>query len=140
MAFPFCSDGRCCYKNLPEGVTSECLFADDLIFPRLTFKPLLTKTSLHLKNLFLSPSIVNGITMDGLSESKVDPCGICSLIVKANPVLCVQCGKWMHCRCVRVKMVTAMFQRILHAENVKEILEAVQEFTYLGERMSADGG
>ena len=37
--------------------------------------------------------MVNGITKDGLSKSKVDPCWICIVRVKANLVLYVQCGK-----------------------------------------------
>ena len=37
--------------------------------------------------------VSSGITQDGLSKSKVDPCGVCSLRVKANSVLCVHCGR-----------------------------------------------
>ena len=37
--------------------------------------------------------VSSGITKDGLSKSKVDSCGVCSLRVKANSVLCIQCGK-----------------------------------------------
>ena len=37
--------------------------------------------------------VSSGITKDGMSKTKVDPCGVCSLRVKANSVLCVQCGK-----------------------------------------------
>ena len=47
-----------------------------------------------------------GITKDGLSKSKVDPFGVCGLRVKANSVLCLRCGKWIHGRCAGVKMVT----------------------------------
>ena len=50
-----------------------------------------------------------GITKDGLSKSKVDPCGVCSLRVKANSVLCLLCGKWIQCRCDGVKIVTPKF-------------------------------
>ena len=49
------------------------------------------------------------ITMDSLSKSKVDPCEVCRLRVKANSVLCVQSGKWIHGRCARMKIVTPMF-------------------------------
>ena len=42
--------------------------------------------------------VVSGFTQNGLSKSKVDPCGVCSLRVKANSVLCVQCGRWTHGR------------------------------------------
>ena len=52
--------------------------------------------------------VSGGITKDGMSKSKVDRCGVCSLRVKANSVLC---GKWIHSRCTGVKMVTPMFSR-----------------------------
>ena len=44
-----------------------------------------------------------------MSKSKVDLCGVCGLKVKANSVLCLQCGKWIHSRLSGVKMVTPMF-------------------------------
>ena len=50
--------------------------------------------------------ISGGITKDDKSKSKVDPRGVSSLRVKANSVLCAQCGKWMHGRCAGVKRVT----------------------------------
>ena len=46
-------------------------------------------------------------TKDGSPKRKVDPCGVCSLRVKANFVLCVQCCRWIQGRYVTVKMVTA---------------------------------
>ena len=67
--------------------------------------------------------VSGGITKDGVSKSKVDPFGVCSLRVKANSVLCLQCGKLIHGRCAWVKMVTPLLSRILHAEDVKGILE-----------------
>ena len=39
--------------------------------------------------------VSGGITKDGLSKTKVDACGVCSLRVKANSVLYVQCVKWI---------------------------------------------
>ena len=39
------------------------------------------------------------ITQDGLSESNVDPCGVCNFLVKINSALCAQCGRWTHGRC-----------------------------------------
>ena len=46
--------------------------------------------------------VSGGITKDGLSKSKIDPCCVCSLRVKAHSVLCVQCVKWILGRCARV--------------------------------------
>ena len=53
--------------------------------------------------------VSGGITKDGMSKGKVDPCMICSLRVNADLVFCVQCGKWIHGRSTRVKRVTAKF-------------------------------
>ena len=51
--------------------------------------------------------VSSGITQDSLSKSKLDLCRVCSLRVKANSLLCVQCGRWIHGRCAGVKIVTA---------------------------------
>ena len=68
--------------------------------------------------------------------SKFDACGACSLRVKANSVLCVQCGKWNHGRCARVKRVFVMFLRNLNCrkceENIGEAVE--QEKSYAKKR------
>ena len=32
--------------------------------------------------------VIGGITKDGMSKRKVDPCGVCSLRVKAKSALC----------------------------------------------------
>ena len=55
--------------------------------------------------------VSGGITKDGMSTSKVDPCGVCSLRVKTNSVLCLQCGMWIHSRCAGEKGVTPKFSR-----------------------------
>ena len=55
--------------------------------------------------------VSGGITKDGLSISKVDPRGVCSLRVRPTH-FGVQCGKWIHGRCVEVKMVsTKIFKK-----------------------------
>ena len=55
--------------------------------------------------------IIDGITKEGFSRSKVDPCAICIPSVKAISVLYVHCGKWIQCRCAELKRVTAKFKR-----------------------------
>ena len=53
-----------------------------------------------------------GITKDGMSKSKADPDdGICSLGVKANSILCLRCGMWIHGVCAEVKTVTPVFKK-----------------------------
>ena len=61
-------------------------------------------------NLVKTNVVVSGsITKDGMSRSKVDPCGVCCLRVKVNSVLCIQYGKSIHGRCAGVKRVTPNF-------------------------------
>ena len=84
------------------------------------------------------------------SKSKLDPCGVCSLRVKANSVLCVRSGKWIHGRCAGVKRVIPKFSRKLtcrkcewnigEAEKLCDEMKTVREFTYPGNRESAGGG
>ena len=98
--------------------------------------------------------VSSGITQDGLSKSKVDPCEVYSLKVKANSVLCVQCDRWAHGKCVGVKRVTPKRSRnftcrkcdgnigesVKSEEKLCDEVEIVQEFTYLGDMVSAGGG
>ena len=102
--------------NLSEGVLSELLYADDLVPMSVTIQGhrnqfLKWKKAFESKrmkdNLGKTKVMVcGGITKDGKSKSKVDPCGVCSLRVKANSVLYLQCGKWIHGRCAGMKKVT----------------------------------
>ena len=55
--------------------------------------------------------VSGGISKGGMSKSNVDPCGVCSLRVNANSVLCVQCGKWSYGTCAGVKMVSPKSSR-----------------------------
>ena len=93
----------------------------------------------------------SGITKDGMSKSKVDPWG---LRVKANSVLCLQCGRWINGRCARLKRVTPKYSRNFTCSkcegNIGEAVdqevkscdevESVSEFTYLNDKVSAGGG
>ena len=73
---------------------SELLYTDDLVMMPETIKGLSNKLS-EWKEAFESKSLkVNlvktkvvvsgGITKDSMSKSKVKPCGVCSMRVKAN--------------------------------------------------------
>ena len=98
--------------------------------------------------------VCDGITKDGMSKSKLDPCGVCSLRVKANSVFCLQCGKCIHGRCAGMKRLAPKFSRNLTCKkcevNIGEAVEqevmlcdeveTVREFTYLGDRVSIDEG
>ena len=98
--------------------------------------------------------VCGSITKDGMSRSKVDSCDVCSLRVKANSVLCLQCGKLIHGRCAGVKMATPKFPRnftsrkcegsigeaVEQEEKLCDEVETVIKFTYLGDRLSAGEG
>ena len=101
-------------------------------------------------NLEKTEVMVNsGISKNDMSKSKVDPCGICSLRVKANLVLCVQCGKLIHSRCASEMGDSKLFMKFYMQKILKNIGEAVEqekmlcyevesvtEFTYLDDRVS----
>ena len=67
--------------------------------------------------------VSGGIKKDGMSKSKVVPSWVCSFRVKANSVLCALCGKLFHSICVKVKSLFQNFRDVLHADNVKGMLE-----------------
>ena len=106
-------------ESARQGMLSGLLSADVLVLLSETIERLRNKflkweeviESKDLKvNIGKTTVIVCGdITKDGMSKSKVDPCGVCSLWLKANSVLCLQCGKWIHGRCAGVKRVTPKF-------------------------------
>ena len=88
-------------QNLPDGGLIELLYADDLVLMRETIKGLRNKflewkgafeSKGFIVNLGKTKVIVSSITKDGMSKGKVDPRGVCSLRVKDNSVLCLQCG------------------------------------------------
>ena len=53
--------------------------------------------------------VIGGITMEGLSTSRIYSCGVCRMRVKVNSVLGVQYSKGIHGICARVKRVIAKF-------------------------------
>ena len=65
------------------------------------------KVSLEKTNVMVS----GGIIKDSFYKSKVYPCAVCRLKVKATSNLCVQCGNWIHGRHAGVIKVNSMFQR-----------------------------
>ena len=54
--------------------------------------------------------LCGGIIKDNMSKSKIDPCEVCSLRVKASSVFCLQCCKWIHGRRDGNKLVAPKLQ------------------------------
>ena len=111
--FPFAVVATVVTEFVSEGALGELLHANDLV--------LISEKIVGLKNRFIkwkeafetkvwkvylgktNVMVSGGITKDGMCKSNVDPCGVCSMKVKDNSALCLQCGKWIHSRCARVK-------------------------------------
>ena len=110
-------------QNLPEGALNELLYADYLVLMSETIEGLRNnftkwKEAFESKGFGVNFGNTNvmvsgGITKDGTSKSMVGPSVICCLRVKANSILCLLCGKWIHGGCSRVKIVTPRFSRNL---------------------------
>ena len=97
--------------------------------------------------------MVNG-TEGEIVLSKIDPCGICGKRVGSNAVCCTQSTKWIHGRCTKMKKVTCgsarhfVCRRCAHVENgtkepvevLRDEVETVKEFCYLGDRLNASDG
>ena len=68
---------------------------------------------MSLKNNLVKAKVMTsgGTIIDGLSKSKVDLCCVCTLRLNVDSLLCVQCGKWIDCRCARIKRVIPTFLR-----------------------------
>ena len=169
-----CTKDLCCHLflqlcwmlslNFQDRVLGQLLYADDLVLVSEAIEGLRNEfikwkeafESKCLKvNLGKTKVMVSvGITKDGMSKSKVDPCGVYSLRVKANSAFCVQCGKWIHGRCAGVKRLTPMFcgniacrkcegnigAAMEQEEKLCDEVETVGECTYLSDRVSAGGG
>ena len=67
------------------------------------------------------------IRKDGLCVSKVYPCKI-SLRVKANSIVCIKHGKWLHSRCAGVNILTPKLQGHLPRIKCEEkLVRAVEQ-------------
>ena len=107
------------------------------------------KLNFGIKKIMLS----GRISKDGMHKCKVNPCRVCSLTVKSNSALSVQCCKWIHDRCDGLKIVIPQFSTDITYRkcvgNIEETVEledmllhteeAVMELTYLGDRVSTVG-
>ena len=96
-------------------VLNELLYADDLVLMTETMEDLKErfwnwKDALESKGLKVNTrktKVMVSRSEGKLSKSKIDPCGVCGRRVMANSVLCTKCGNWVHCKCAKIKRVTA---------------------------------
>jgi len=147
--------------HVMEGSLFEILYADDLVLMAETMEELQLKFdkwkgAIEAKGMKVNMGKTKVMVCGegGESEvSRVDPCGVCDKRVKANSVLCVGCDKWVHKRCSGVmgalKKVEGVFKckrcvtgvrQAAGGEGMKDGIERVESFVYLGDKLNACGG
>ena len=101
--------------------------------------------------------MVSGMDLDLLKKTGKDPCGVCQKGVGSNAIFCGDCLCWIHNKCSSIKgplHPDPDFRcsrclgkaRPIDGRTMKEVkvngekLEAVPEFCYFGDMLSAGGG
>ena len=149
-------------EHAREGFLNEILCADDLVLMRESLEDLRERfqrwrSALEgqgLKvNIGKTKMMVSG-TEGEIALSKVDPCGICGKRVGSIAVCCTQCTKWIHGRGTKMKKVTCSSARHFVCRRCRDVpddteepvevlrneVETVKGFCYLGDRLNASGG
>ena len=153
-------------REFRTGCPWELLYADDLMISADSMEELLVKlktwtTEMEKKGLRVNMGktkiMVSGMDLDLLKKSGKDPCGVCQKGVGSNAIFCGGCLCWIHKKCSGIKgplHPDPDFRcagclgkaRPIDGRTVKEVkvdnetLEAVPEFCYLGDMLSAGGG
>ena len=100
--------------------------------------------------------MMKSCSKEEILKSKVDLCAKCGRRVRANSVLCTNCGKWVHGRCGKMKRVILTLakgfacKRCVEAKKgickpAEELIfydqmELVKSFCYLENRLIPSGG
>ena len=67
-------------------------------------------------------------------KSKVNPCAKCGKRVMANSVMSTKCGKWVHGRCAKMRMVTSTLAKDyvckLCVDTMEGIVESGEELSF----------
>ena len=147
--------------HVMEGLLFEILYADDLVLMAETMEELQMKFdrwkgAIEAKGMKVNMGKTKVMVCGEGGEievSRVDPCGVCDKRVKANSVLCVGCSKWVHKRCSGVKGALKKVEGVFRCkrcvsgvrlagrgEGMKDGIERVESFVYLGDKLNAGGG
>ena len=144
----------------------ELMYADDLMISAESMEELLVKlmtwkTEMEKKGLRVNTGktkiMVSGMDLELLKKSGKDPCGVCQKGVGGNAIFCSGCLCWIYKKCSVIKgplhpdpdfrCARCLGKaRPIDGRTVKEVkvddekLEAVPEFCYLGDMLSAGGG
>ncbi|MCU7898061.1 MAG: hypothetical protein KZQ61_05230, partial [Candidatus Thiodiazotropha sp. (ex Lucinoma aequizonata)] len=148
------------------GCPWELLYADDLMISAVSMEELLVKvetwkSGMEKKGLRVNMGktkiLVSGTNLDLLKKSGKDPCAVCLTGTGSNAIVCGGCSLWVHKKCSGIKgplRPDPEFRcarclgraRPIDGRSMTEVmvgdekLEAVPEFCYLGDMLSAGGG
>ena len=145
-----------------EGLLYEILYADDLVLMadsmiELQAKYSKWKEALERKGLKVNVAktkcMISGDSDKG-ETSRIDPCGVCGKRVGCNSILCKGCNLWVHRKCSGIKgqlykvagtfrCKTCVQDQIINdvvVENMSNDIEKVNNFVYLGDCLSSEGG
>ena len=61
-----------------------------------------------------------------LVKSKIDSFVVCGRKVMANSLLCTKCGNWVHCRCAKIKRVSAKLAMHFVCSRCRGIMEGME--------------
>ena len=90
------------------------------------------KEAFESKGLEDNVKVSGSTTRERLSKCWVYTYGACTLRVKDNSVLCLQCGKRIHGGCAEVKRVTPKFSRNFACKKYKgNVGEAVENEKFM---------
>ena len=151
-------------SELDKKYMYELLYADDLVLigdtkEELENKIKMWKAAIEKKGLKVNMRKTKWLKVTGTDTSnkvaRIDPCGVCSMRVKQNSILCTTCNKWVHKRCsgVKGKLCIAKNFKCFACEHSTvnmnypderiivdgEEIERVKEFVYLGDVLEENG-
>ena len=122
-------------EHAREGLLNEILYADDLELMSKSLDDLRERCQRWrsaLKDKGLKVNVGKNKMMVSEMEgeivlSKIDPCGICGKRVGSNAMCCIQCTKWIHGRCAKMKKVTCSSARHFVSRRCKDVGDGTEK-------------
>jgi exonuclease III len=153
-------------QEFRTGCPWELLYADDLVIIAESLEELIIKidkwkNGMEKKGLRVNMAktkvLISGPDLDALRESGKYPCAVCLKGTGNNSIICNTCSRWVHKKCSGLQGTLKPDPSFIcprcqgtsrpvdgrparEVEVKEEKLEAVADFCYLGDALSAGGG